>query len=50
MYNYVPDIFFLMELKVLKYDDSIITGLTAADKDAYIKNMSAYSIVPFKPK
>lgn len=36
-----------MELKVLKYDDSILSSVNKAD---YIGNASAYSVIPFKPK
>jgi hypothetical protein len=38
------------ELKVLKYDDYILSKFSADDKTAYLKNVSAYSEIPFKPK
>jgi hypothetical protein len=39
-----------MEMKILPYDDSIVKGMTNVTKLNYINNVSAYSIVPFRPK
>lgn len=49
-YKYVPDIFFIMDLRILKIDDSIVGSMDNATKSAYYKNTSSYSIVPFRPK
>jgi hypothetical protein len=49
-YNYAPDIFTLMEMKILPYDDSIVGKMDNVTMQAYIRNNSAYSIVPFRPK
>lgn len=39
-----------MEMKPLKYDDSIVSAMTATEKEAYINDTSKYGIVPFKAK
>jgi G8 domain/Right handed beta helix region len=46
-YNYKPDIFSMMEMKVLQFDDSIIS---AVNKTEYIADFNKYSIVPFRAK
>lgn len=49
-YNYAPDIFSLMEMKVLPIDDYIIGPMNNDTKQAYYRNSSAMSILPFRPK
>lgn len=49
-YNYAPDIFNLMEMKILQFDDSIVGKMDNVTKETYLKNTSAYSILPFRPK
>ena len=37
-------------MKVTKYDDSLISGLDAAQLKSYVQVRDNYSIIPFKPK
>ena len=39
-----------MEMKILKYDDSIINAKSPTDLETYLTLEDNYSVVPFKPK
>ena len=39
-----------MEIKVTKYDDSLISGLDATQLKNYVQVRENYSNIPFKPK
>lgn len=49
-WDWSPDIFGLSELKVLRYDDSIIQPMDNATKEAYILDKTKYTIFPIRPK
>lgn len=49
-YKYIPDIFNIMDLKVLPFDDTITSKLNATSKKGYIENITNYSVVPFRAK
>jgi hypothetical protein len=49
-YNYAPDIFNIMDMKVLQFDDIITSKLNATSKKGYIENITNYSVVPFRAK
>ena len=51
MSNAVPaTLFNLMELKVLKIDDTILTSKTETQRAEYYADPTEYSLIPFKPK
>lgn len=49
-YQYTPDLLTMMDLKVLKIDDYIISGMSADEKAAYYANLDNYAVIPFRPK
>jgi hypothetical protein len=49
-YNFKTDIFNMMELKVLQYDDTITSKLNSTQKKDYLENITNYSVFPFRAK
>ena len=45
-----PESFFAMEMKILKYDNSIRDSFTEVELEEYLDNEENYSVVPFKSK
>ena len=50
MWNWAPAIFNMMDIKILKYDDSIVKALNSTQLTNYVWDENNYSIIPFKPK
>lgn len=48
--SYKPDIFTLMDLKVLQWDDNVVGAMNNETKNQYVLNADSYSIFPFRPK
>lgn len=49
-HNYVPDIFAVMDMKVLQIDDAIVGKMNNVSLKAYKDDVSQYSLFKFRPK
>ena len=49
-HNYAPDIFNMMDLKILQYEDSVINAMNNVTLKAYKDNIDNYSFAPWRPK
>ncbi len=51
IWNQKPeDIFYNMELKVLKVDESLLNSMDPITLNNYFDNKSSYSVIPFKTR
>jgi hypothetical protein len=47
-YNYKPDIFDNMPMRIYQWDDSIVGSMDNVTKLAYLNNASTYTDLPFR--